>query len=274
MKTHCLTMGSRAVRYLIWGLSVAFLLPLSIHASVLVQSSFDAGFGTGALGAQPGIQGSANDIGFSGNYIYSPCAADSGGGGYFNIIPATGTFNLSYTVSGGGSIPSGVNAVDLKTSCISAGTSASRPLGTSITGQDVYASIVVKPIAAGGSSSTDLIFTLGAGSASSPFFGIMNQKAAAGLYGVYSSSTASSTTSVTSSIPYLLVAQFVWNASTSKYDTVKLWLNPTASSAGTPNATVTDTAHAFASFNAVGLFTTNMTTNSEYAFDSLVIGTT
>lgn len=262
----------KGVLVLFW--AVCCFCPARSQASVLAKTDFGAGFGIDSLSGQPDFLGSVNDVGLAGVFTYSPCATDANplSGSHLTV---TNSLNLTYVVTNGGSIVGGASAVNFKTSCLSASSTASRTLAAAISGKDIYASVVLKPLTAGGSSSTDLFFTLGNPAITAPFFGIYNNKASAGFYGAYSTATASSGVALTSgSGPHLLVAQFVWNTTSSKYDSVKFWLNPIAASAGTPTATASDTTHGFASLNVVGLFATNMTSNSEYTFDSLVIGTT
>ncbi len=271
LKNNSLDFIFKSVRTLSTTLFLGWLLSDPCQAKILVKTNFDDGFGTGSLAEQPAILGNPNDAGFSGAFTYAPCSADVSAGKHLAVSSGV---NLTYNVSGGGTIVGGTNAVSFTTSCFSDSTTATRLLPTAITGQDVYVSIVLDPIAAGQSATTDLLFTLGSPSIYSPFIGIYNSKAGAGFFGAYGASASSTTPMTSSSGPHLLVARFVWNSNINKYDSVQFWLNPTAGASATPTSSVTDTAHAFASFNAMGLYATNMTTNSEYAFDSLVIGTT
>ncbi len=235
--------------------------------AILARSSFDAGYGAGPLAGQSSIPGSPGEIGFSSTFSYSPCTADAAAGKYLKVVPASGTYALTYTASTGGKIASDANAVTLTTSSGTAITSASRGLAAPITGRSIYVAAVIKAITAGTLANANLVFTLGTPSTTAPFFGIKNQHAAAG-FGLASATAASSGTLVSG--PNLIVAQFVWNGTS--YSTAHVWLNP----AGTPTASdanVANTGTAVSSIGTLGLLATNMSNNSEYAFDSIAIGT-
>jgi endoglucanase len=245
----------------------------STKAVILARSDFNAGFGPGAIAGQPQIQGNPGDFGYSGPYSYSPSYDDVGNGNHLEITSATGTFSLDYNVTPSEVIRSGANAVDLVTSAAYGPTVMTRHLSQPVSGMNVFASLIVKPIVPGGASSTDLLFTFGDGW-TAPFFGVYNRQASAGLYGVVSSVVAASNVTLMAGQKYLLVVEFIWNPSLGAYDKANLWLNPSVGASSTPTATAVDMQHAFSSIDRTGLFAINMTANSRYSFDSFIMATT
>lgn len=238
-------------------------LATASYGSVLVSTGFDSGYTVGNIDTQ-----SPTDTGMTGAYTVTNTSVAS-----VNVVSsATTGYDLTYNVVGGGTISSGSNVATFKTDSGAAQTIFSRNLSTPITGQSVYLRYVIKPITASVSGSDDIGLTL----AASGIYGLGEAAPSGGgskagimmEWGNY----ATGGTALTSGAANLLVAELIWDGT--RYSQAKFWLNPTAGSSGTADGTTAVNTSGPTSLTTFALKSANMTQYTEYAFDSVVLGTT
>lgn len=235
------------------------------NATLLVSSSFDTGYTAGS-----GINGQSgsSDLGLSGTYTYTPSGAS---GETLNVVSGGLNYSSGTVISNGGA-----NAIELNTTTGTATNVLKRSFTSSITGQDVFASIVVS-IPHNGTTGADLWFSLNQtamNSSNTAYFGINGGKYGAGLGGLYAAnSTAMTSVSPAVNDTVLLVAQYVWDAGSGKYTGVNFWLNPTSTTAGAADASLTGYTNGATAFNSFNVDVANLGT-SDYKIDSLLVGTT
>ncbi len=252
-------------------LSAVIALMPSARANVLASYDFNSGYtDTNVIGQ--GGSGTDN-VGLTGTFNNSfgaPSAVTE------TVTAATGLNNLTYNVSGGGTISSS-NVLQVNSP---AGYSAVADLydiglSSNITAKTIYMSVLVNPVAET-STNTDLLFYLtpssvATGATGSESFGVINGQAGVAYYnntalfggGALPTDTAT-----------LIVASFNWSSTANSYTSMSLWENPTATSQGTPLLTEALTGTNNQSFDAIGLASANLAPNSIIDVGSLTIGTT
>ncbi|WP_043589032.1 PEP-CTERM sorting domain-containing protein [Geminisphaera colitermitum] len=269
------------------GALAALCLPvLPAAAVILVQTDFDTGYTTGSIHGQSGT----TDTGLSGTWTVAQ-GTDSG-------TPATyqkdlGNFTivnggLSYSVSGGGIINGGSNALQYTYgTASSANNGAYVSLGSNIN-SDIYVRFLLNVPTPAALSSASLFLWLSNASGSNhlaahPGAGIYTTGLAAGLAAQAYQNSDSAINSRTESYPvtatttYLVVAKISKvGDSVTKYNSASIWVNPAYGDASTPDSSVTGTGTNITSINTIGFQFQNMTSTGspEYLIDGLVIGTT
>ncbi len=232
---------------------LVFCLPIS--ASVLVETGFDTGYSVGSLNGQTG---GVNETGFTGSWTTTS-------DGNFDIISG----GLSYAVSGGGTIAGGVNALKYTYGTMASSTTPALVGISTVNASDIYVRFLVQQITP--STATDFIYLWASNTAGTNHnkdidAGVFNDGLAAKVYGVTTSTTALSDSSVN-----LVVAKF--SQSGGQYKSVDVWINPAFSASESPTAS-TVSATGVSSVSYLGFAFNNMTAGTEYRFDGLAIGTT
>lgn len=270
-RQHAATIGSKSYLWIF----IASLVACSItpvRATVLMNADFDSTYNTGALVGQSGT----SDVGLLGSFAAGASTANA---------TVTNSTDLSYSVVGGGTISGGSHSVIVSNSAGTTQDVFNRALSSNVTGQTLYLRMVIDPLN-NVNDSTFLRFYLtptapattamggpgggglglrGGGSSSLPAVGgTLNSVSATSGAGLLTMNQAN-----------LVVAAFNWNSTSNLYDSVSVWVNPTATALGTPTATNTLGASTFAptSLSVIGLGIINFNATESIAVDSFVIGT-
>ncbi len=235
-----------------------------LRATVLVNTDFDAGYTAGqSLNGQSG----SGDVNFLGAFS----SLDN-----VQVVNASGANDLTYQVAGGGTISSGSHVAQFTSTSGDAVLTVARNLSTVVTGQTVFARIVMSAVVPSANSLTSLNFFLNApGNAfeleHGTGFGQFGTSAGAGIgFGANNTATFGNLTDTSVN---LLVASFNWDGT--KYSSVSFWLNPMSDSLGAPNATAS-TLSGVTSLSQIGLTVANLSATSgtaTYNFDSFLVGT-
>lgn len=266
---------SLTFKYLAAGVLWASLASGSF-ASILFSTDFDSGYTTGLLSGQS----SSSDIGYAAG---SSFLVNTPTGSSTQIVDATGVNDLTYSVSGGGTISSGAHSVVFTTTSdiSSASNIFSRQLSTNIAKQTIYMRVVVSEYG-NVNVSTYYRFSLNGTALTAmglPAFGLRGGAVGA----LWDGSTVAAGTVPPLSTPTLLIAAFNWDPSANSgaggYSSISFWQNPTADSLSTPTATAAlttpaETASATSAFNYINFGVTNFNHGSSLALDSIQYGTT
>ncbi len=251
----------------------AMLVSSKASATVVVDSDFSDGYNPGqSLIGQAGKK----DVGLDGVFQAYPDAAsaDAHIAPSITVVPAESASSLTYQVTGGGTIKSGPNIIELQVPEGSVHNLFCRPLKTMVTGVTLYARIVIVPATAISCTETDLLFALtnmdGRRLLDSPSLslGLFHQKTGASINGINKPIAYSKV--LNPGVANLLVARYDWDGS--RYSKISFWLNPAVSAKDQPDASIDDPQGAQTmSYLAVGC--ANMVTNSTIYFGSWTIAT-
>jgi hypothetical protein len=252
-----------------------------IQAAILVNADFDTGYATGTLIGQSG----SSDAGLAGSFAVGAITATG------TVVNSTDTGrDLTYTVSGGGTISGGSHSVNIAGALGVSQDVFHRTLSSDIKGQSLFMRVVVRPESAI-NAPTYLRFYLTPaapptgtlGGLNGIKFGLHGTGPATGLgpsaeatlhhfngndYSAYTSPGA-----LAAGVASLFVAKFNWNAELGKYDSVSIWVNPTASASESPLATATVLPFTPTSLSVMGLGIANFHTSQMIAIDSYAVGT-
>lgn len=254
-----MTTSSRFVTRRLSRTAGALLLPLVLAAAapaaVLLQTGFETGYTAGALGGQ---SGGVNDTGFTGSW-------NTNTDGVFTVVSG----GLDYSVSGGGAIAGGANALQYTYGTVATSTAPAYATISSVNANDIYVRLLIKQVTP--STATDFIYlwasnTAGANHNKDNNVGVFNDGLAAKVYGV-----TTATSALSNSDTNLLVAKF--SKVDGAYRSVDFWLNPAFGDSTTPDANTTSSV-GITSVSNLGFAFNNMTAAADYRFDSIVIGTT
>jgi hypothetical protein len=254
---------------------VGIVFSSTASAAVLLSMDFSDGYKAGqSLIGQSG-SGDVGLLGFGGPFLTGNDPYGATKEVCSLIVTPISEANLTYQVKGGGTIKSGTNVIALSVSGGSVHNLLYRPLKTPLTGVTFYARIVIFPLTPIQCTATDLVFALTnldgqalIGASSSPGLGLYNSKAGAAING--GSNPPASSQALNPNVPNLLIARYDWDGS--RYSKVSIWLNPTASSEATPDASVQDSTGA-TTMSHFGLGCANMDNDSKSYFGSWMIAT-
>lgn len=227
----------------------------SIQGSVLVSTDFDSGYTVGNLDAQ-----SPTNVGLTGNFTASSLAT---------VVSATGTYDLTYNVAGGGTISSGANVLKIASQPSGAATTLfTRSFATAITGQNVYFSYLLKNTDTNYNDNLDFGLTLTADGQNNRGLGVWAPNGGGGKAGyMFGWGTNVGSTALPAG-SNLLVVELIWDGS--KYATANFWLNPSTTSSDTPDAT--SNAGSATSLSSINMWSANYTSGA-FAIDNITVGT-
>ena len=266
-------------------------LATSASASILVNADFGAGYTANAsLSGQSG----SSDVRLAGTWNTN-VTGSADHASQLTVLAATGSNNLTYNVSGGGTLSS-TNVLQFVSNSGAVVQWFGRNLSSSISGQDVYARLLLKPVNGSYNSGTRLNWFMYAGT-SNPGAGntslstglgqlgqgTTNSLATQNLEATIGTSTtnnaiAKATPGITNGTVDLLVAKYAWDATSKTYNSVSFWLNPAYGDSATPIATASITS-GNANLGQLGLTTANLsaaggTGSVTYDFANFAVGTT
>jgi hypothetical protein len=249
----------------------------AVHATVLVSTDFDEGYTANtALFGQSG----SSDIGLSGTFTQGASSATA------TVRNSTDTGrDLTYNVSGGGVISGGSHSVDISQTAGGVQDIFHRSLSSDVNSQSLFMRVVIRPeTALNGNTffrfyvTPDVPLSSVIGGAGGAAFGLRDAYSTSpGANAMMNNGTTTFSANTAADIltggaANLLVAEFNWNGSA--YDSVSIWVNPTASDSESPLATIAVTPFVPTSLSVMGLGIGNFNDGQTIAIDSFAIGTT
>jgi hypothetical protein len=240
------------------------LAPSAGRAALSAQDTFET-YSTGALAGQ----GAGTGWGASWT---TPA-------GIANVLDTTSS-PLTYSVPGGGVINGGTRAVQSAATAVnSAQVTESRQLASSISGNDVFVSFVMRYSGSATVDATDTFsFHLSGGATSTANtlnFGARgaNFMARSGTGTPLSGDSFSQ--SYTAGETFLAVGQYVWDGTA--YNAINAWLNPAYGDSGTPQLNVTISGGlsslGYAFFRNYDANSDDVVPNDFWTMDNFVVGT-
>jgi hypothetical protein len=262
-----------AVSLLSLASSLALLSPS--YGTVLVNLDFDEGYTADAVLAG---QSGSSDQGLAGTFSGGALSSTA------TVIAATGSDDLSYAVSGGGTISSGSHVLRFESSAPGPETVFTRSLSAPLT-ETVYVRLVINPVNPADNSSTYLNFFINSSSMPNGDYdriggtglGVFGNGAGvspgAGIGDNFFANERALSGSFTTGTPSLLVARFNYTDGMG-YTSADFFFNPAA---GTVTADASaNFAPGVTSLTTIGLAVANLSAASGapiYDFDSFAVGT-